>query len=144
MVNYHDPVEEGEDKEDEKRHQVYDVDVEFEEAKAVKELFSRIKNVACVYTVEITPTTTRSSIKSVKVGQSYADVVAGRNGGNVGGIEMQPCVLALGRISFVEDMHLLLPEVGPGENHNLQKSPHPDLNCWLHFSLGHLLPPRKI
>ena len=90
MVNYHDAIEEGEEKEDETKHQVYDVDVEFEEAKAVKELFSRIKNVACVYTVEINPSTARSSIKSVKVNQSYADVVAGRNGGKDAGIEMQP------------------------------------------------------
>ena len=43
-----------------------------------------------LYTVEINPPTTRSSIKHVKSGQSYADVVAGRGDVNGAGIEMQP------------------------------------------------------
>ena len=90
MASYHDAVEEEEDKENDKKHQVYDVDVEFEDAKAVKELFSQIRKVAWVYTVEISPPTTRSSIKHVKSGQSYADVVAGRGDVNGAGVEMQP------------------------------------------------------
>ena len=90
MVSYHDAVEEEEDKENDNKHQVYDVDVEFEDAKAVKELFSQIKKSTWVYTVEINPPTTRSSIKHVKSGQSYADVVAGKGDVNGAGVEMQP------------------------------------------------------
>ena len=95
-VSFHDAIEDSEEKEDENKHQVYDVDVEFEEARAVKELFSKIKSwrgkqsASWVYTVEIAPPTKRSSIKHVRSGQSYADIVAGRYGGNDAGIEMQP------------------------------------------------------
>ena len=98
LVNYHDSTEghdniaseEGGADEDPGKHRVYDVDVEFGDAKAIKELFSQIKKVACIYTVEIQPPTTRSSIKAVKVGQSYADVVKGQNTSNDVGVEMQP------------------------------------------------------
>ena len=98
LVNYHESnigheniaSEEGGIEQDEEKQKVYDVDVEFGDAKAVKELFSQIKKASCVYTVEINPPTTRSSIKAVKVGRSYADVVAGRNGGGDAGVEMQP------------------------------------------------------
>ena len=98
LVNYHESnigheniaSEEGGIEHDEEKQKVYDVDVEFGDAKAVKDLFSQIKKASCVYTVEINPPTTRSSIKAVKVGRSYADVVAGRNGGGDVGVEMQP------------------------------------------------------
>ena len=96
LVQYHDThleyenvaSEEGGIQESTERSKVYDVEVEFGDARAMKELFSQIKKVACVYTVEINPPTARSSIKAVKVGQSYADVVKGSFDGS--GVEMQP------------------------------------------------------
>ena len=99
LINYHDSnmghenvaSEEGGIEQDGATQKVYDVDVEFGDAKAVKELFSQIKKATCVYTVEINPPTTRSSIKAVKVGRSYADVLVGRNkGAGDVGVELQP------------------------------------------------------
>ena len=71
---------------------VYDVDVQFTDAAAMKEIFSQGKKMACVYTVEIKPPTPRSSIKAVKMGRSYAAVLKGGDGvgGGGPGVEMQP------------------------------------------------------
>ena len=47
---------------------LYDVDVEFQEAEAIREIFAHIPNVTYLYTVEIQPPTEKSSVKSVQIG----------------------------------------------------------------------------
>ena len=95
LVSYHDAVEEsdatmneeGQTTENPNKPKVYDVDVEFGDAKAFKELFSQIKKAAFVYTVEINPPTARSSIKAIK---PYVEALTGVKDAADVGVEMQP------------------------------------------------------
>ena len=91
LVSYHDTVEESDTTINEEGQitgtKVYDVDVEFGDAKAFKELFSQIKKAAFVYTVEINPPTARSSIKAIK---PFVEVPTGVENGADVGVEMQP------------------------------------------------------
>ena len=52
------------------KKKVYDVEVEFEDAEAIKDIFSTIKKITYLYTVEIQPPTDISSVTAIEVNSS--------------------------------------------------------------------------
>jgi len=51
------------------KRDVYDAIVEFEDAEAIEDMFSCIKNLSYLYTIEITPPTSSTSVQSIRIGE---------------------------------------------------------------------------